>query len=74
MEIKRWKDIVINGTEYTECPYCNDKTEGDISEPLFTHSNYRNNAREYCPKCGKRVYAEGFYYMNQPRTKAHFGS
>lgn len=63
---KRWIDIYHCGFGYTKCPYCGDET--CWYNPMIERfqSDLKNNQREYCPKCGKRVYARERWLINQP--------
>ena len=65
-EAKRWEDVFHWGFGYTRCPYCDDETLWYNPMSHRIQSNLGNNQREHCPKCGKRVYAEERWLMNQP--------
>lgn len=62
----RWKDVFHYGFGYTVCPYCGDETPWYNPVSTRFQSDLKNNQREYCPKCGKRVYARKGWIMNQP--------
>lgn len=62
----RWKDIFHYGFGYTACPYCGDETPWYNPVSVRFQSDLKNNQREYCPECGKRVYAREGWIMNQP--------
>ena len=62
----RWKDVFHYGFGYTVCPYCGDETPWYNAVSTRFQSDLTNNQREYCPKCGKRVYAREGWLMNQP--------
>lgn len=68
-EPKRWKDIYHYGFGYTVCPYCGDETGWYNPASQRFQSDLKNNQREHCPKCGKRVYAREGWLMNQPPKK-----
>ena len=63
---RRWINVSYFGFCYTKCPYCGDETAwyNPMSDRL--QSDLKNNQREYCPTCGKRVYAREGWSMNQP--------
>lgn len=61
----RWKDVFHYGFGYTVCPYCGDETPWYNPVSTRFQSDLKNNQREYCPKCGKRVYAREGWIMNQ---------
>ena len=63
---RRWIDISHYGFGYTKCPYCGDETEWYNPASSRFQSDLKNNQREYCPKCGKRVFAGEVWLMNQP--------
>lgn len=65
-EPKRWLDVYYWGFGYTKCPYCGDLKGwyNPLSEKF--QSDYENNKREFCPKCGERVYARTGLIFNQP--------
>jgi rRNA maturation protein Nop10 len=68
MKIERWIDTFHYGFGYTVCPYCGDETEwcNPVSSRYRFQSDLENNKREYCPKCGKRVFARKGWIINQP--------
>ena len=63
---KRWKSVSHYGWCYTVCPYCGDETEWFNPTKRRFQSDLENNQRERCPKCGKRVFADERWIMNQP--------
>jgi len=65
-EPKRWVDVYHYGFGYTRCPYCGDETGWYNPVSQRPQSDLKNNQREHCPKCGKRVYAREGWIMNQP--------
>ena len=63
---QRWKTVFEWGFGYTVCPYCGDKTEWYNPASQRFQTDLENNKRERCPKCGKRVFANEHWIMNQP--------
>ena len=65
-EPRRWLTVFHYGFGYTVCPYCGDETGWYNPASQRFQSDLKNNQREHCPKCGKRVYADEHWLMNQP--------
>ena len=65
-EPRRWLEVYHYGFGYTACPYCGDETGWYNPYSNRFQSDLENNRREYCPKCGERVYASERWIMNQP--------
>lgn len=63
---RRWIDVFHYGFGYTKCPYCGDETGWYNPASSRFQSDLENNQREYCHKCGKRVFAREGWLMNQP--------
>ena len=63
---QRWKEVFHYGFGYTVCPHCGDETEWYNPAITRFQTDLKNNMRERCPKCGKRVYAGERWLMNQP--------
>lgn len=66
-EPRRWLQVYHYGFGYTVCPYCGDETVWFNPMSHRFQSDLKNNQREHCPKCGKRVYADEHWLMNQPK-------
>ncbi len=65
-EPRRWQDVSHYGFCYTKCPYCGDETGWYNPGIRSFQTDFKNNVREHCPKCGERVYASVRWIMNQP--------
>lgn len=65
-EPRRWQDVSHYGFGYTKCPYCGDETGWYNPGIRSFQTDFKNNIREHCPKCGERVYASVRWIMNQP--------
>ena len=66
---KMVQQMQMRSAQGVKCPYCGDETGwyNPISNRFQT--DLKNNQREHCPKCGKRVYAREGWLMNQPPFK-----
>ena len=63
---RRWEDVYHYWFGYTRCPYCGDETAWYNPMDNEVQSDLKNNQREHCPKCGKRVFAKEGLIFNQP--------